>query len=109
MPIKQRREKLRPFNDYHREQLIDGPDACLLAGVGYLTAATWDQMSDKEQASALEDMQADWTAHGAIIMRWWNQEPGARPITSKPWVFPVAGGPDALPWAAEQFGEPPCQ
>jgi hypothetical protein len=106
MPVKQRRRKARPFDDYQKEQLLCGPDACLLAGVGYLTAATWSQMSDGEQELALADMRRDWAVHGSTLMAWWR-DPDAAPITNKPWVFPVRDG--ALPWAAEQFGEPPCR
>lgn len=106
MPVKQRRRKARPFDDYRKEQLLCGPDACLLAGVGYLTAAKWSEMSDGEQELALKEMRRDWSAHGPILMAWWD-DPEAAPVTSKPWVFPIRTGD--LPWAAQQFGEPSCQ
>lgn len=109
MPVKKRRSKGRAFDDYHIEQLIEGPDACLLAGVGYLTAAQWDQMDGEAQAVAMQQMQDDWALHGPMLMDWWRQGANAPPIATLPWVYPVAGGADGLPWAAEQFGEPPCR
>ena len=108
MPVKQRIRKARTFDDYHRQQLLDGPDACLLAGVGYLapymSAPTFDRLAPEERAALLEDMRADWLRYGAEMMaRWRAREP--EPMT-RPWVFPYLGGPDPLPWAAEAFGEP---
>ena len=38
-----------------------------------------------------------------MMERWNRGEP--EPMI-RPWVFPYLPGPDQLPWAAEQFGEP---
>ena len=113
MPIKQRRGKARAFDEYHREQLIGGPDTSLLAGVGYLAGRMkwFRHMDDAERAEVLAEMEADWRIHGAELMKWWNAGGNAPFPGAKPWTFPFAGGPDRLPWAAEQFGDPgdePC-
>ena len=52
----------------------------------------------------LAEMREDWMRYGREMMgRWTRRE---REPTTRPWVFPYLGGPDRLPWAAEQFGEP---
>jgi hypothetical protein len=107
MPVKRRIRKARAFDDYHRQQLLEGPDACLLAGVGYLhslSVGSFDRASPEEQAGVLEEMRADWARHGAEMMVRWRA--GEREPTVRPWVFPYLGGPDSLPWAAKEFGEP---
>ena len=107
MPIKLRRGKARVFDDYRRQQLLEGPDACLLAGRGYLWSiqgATFEGASPAEQAALLAEMRADWARYGPAMMDRWRQ--GEREPTTLPWVFPYPGSPDRLPWAAEQFGEP---
>ena len=107
MPIKRRVGKARQFDDYKRQQLLEGPDACLLAGVGYLhsiSVGSFALASPKEQASVLEEMREEWALYGREMMdRWRRREP--EPMV-RPWVFPMLGGPDNLPWAAEEFGEP---
>ncbi len=107
MPVKQRRGKARAFDDYHRQQLLEGPDAVLLAGVGYLWSiqgATFDQASPEEQAFVLAEMREDWQRYGREMMERWPR--GEYEPAMRPWVFVVPGGPDRLPWAAETFGEP---
>lgn len=108
MPVKRTVSKRsRRLDDYRRQQLLDGPDASLLAGVGYLrAAASFDQMSADDQAQAMADMARDWAVHGAELMAWWRLGKDAPTDGVKPWAFVSAGGPDTLPWAAEQFGLP---
>jgi len=106
MPIKKRAGKSRQFDEYRACQLLAGPDATLLAGTGYLTAARaarFDEMADADKASALDDMREDWDRHGAALMAWWNGDDEA--FRFKPWNF-VVRDPEYMPWAAEQFGEP---
>ena len=105
MPIKQRRAKGRAFNEYCEEQLIEGPDGCLLAGVGYLAGRfEWFRdMDEIERAEVLAEMEGDWRIHGPELMQWWTAGGKATIPGTKP---------HSLPWAAEQFGlsgEPPCQ
>ena len=107
MPIKRRAGKAHVFEDYHRQQLLEGPDACLLAGVGYLariSEPTFDRAPAEEQAAVLEDMRKDWARYGADLMTWWRSGEHAEGV--RPWAWVPAGGPDTLPWAAEEFGEP---
>ena len=107
MPVKQRTRKARQFDDYHRQQLLEGPDAALLAGVGYLhslSVGSFDRASPEEQAAVLEEMRADWARYGAEMMVRWRA--GVREPMTRPWVFPCLGSSDTLPWAAEEFGEP---
>ncbi len=107
MPVKQRTKKARPFDDYHRLQLLEGPDACLFAGHGYLApfkAASIEHLDDEQRAALLEAMRADWMRYGPEMMVRWRA--GEREPTVRPWVFPYLGSPDSLPWAAEEFGEP---
>ena len=106
MPVKQRIGKARHFDDYRRQQLLEGPDACLLAGMGYLWSiqgATFDQASPEEQAVVLAEMREDWARYGREMMDRWRR--GEREPTKIPWVFPYLS-PDQPPWAAEQFEEP---
>ena len=103
MPIKRRAGKSRQFDEYRACQLLAGPDATLLAGVGYLTAARFELMTEADQAAALADMRADWERHGAELLAWWNGDDEA--FRFRPWNF-IIRDPARLPWAAEQFGEP---
>jgi hypothetical protein len=107
MPVKRRVGKARQFDDSKRQQLLEGPDACLFAGEGYLhsiSVGSFALASPEEQASVLEAMRADWARFGAEMMEHWRAgEP--EPI-ERPCVLPRLGSPDSLPWAAEQFGEP---
>jgi hypothetical protein len=110
MPAKRRIGKARGLHDYRRQQLLEGPDACLLAGVGYLWSirgATFDQASPEEQAVALAEMREDWARYGREMLERWTR--GEREPTTRPWVYPYPGSPDRLPWAAEAFGEPQHQ
>lgn len=108
MPIKKRAQKARAFDDYMRQQLLEGPDACLLAGVGYLAmfrVAAFNVLQKREQAEMLNVMREDWRRHGPALMAWWN---GEAPVTGliKPWCYVKPRGPDLLPWAAQEFGLP---
>ena len=93
MPVKRRTGKALAFDDFHRQQLLEGPDAVLLAGVGYLWSIqepTFDRGSPEEQAFVLEEMRAGWARHGAELMaQWRSTEAGT-----------------AAPWALLEFGEP---
>ncbi|MGI8705146.1 MAG: hypothetical protein ACR2JJ_05040 [Sphingomicrobium sp.] len=102
MPIKRRAGKSRQFDEHRACQLLAGPDALLLAGVGYLTATRFDQMTEADQAAALADMRADWERHGADLLAWWNGDDDA--FRFKPWNF-IIRDPARRPWAAEQFRE----
>lgn len=110
MPMKRRAGKAKAFDDYRMQQLVEGPDACLLAGVGYLAAARaarWADLTPDEQAAATAAMRADWERHGAGIMEWWGTGEGS--ACEKPWCFvlpPRDPSTKLLPWAAQQFGEP---
>lgn len=108
MPVKRTHTKRsRRLDDYRRQQLLEGPDSVLLAGTGYLrAAASFDQMSADDQAEAMDDMRRDWAVHGAELMAWWMLGEDAPSDGVKPWAWVPAGGPDRLPWAAEQFGLP---
>lgn len=107
MPIKRRLDKRGGLDDYHRQQLLEGPDACLVVGVGYLArfpTVDFDALPEEQREAILADMRTDWTTYGAAMMVRWRA--GEREPTVRPWVFPHLGGPDTLPWAGEQFGEP---
>jgi hypothetical protein len=91
MQVRRRIEKRRAFTEAHREQLLHGPDAWLIAGEGYLASppvARFDQFTPEQAHAALTAMREDWARHGPTLMREWRQTFAA-----------------ALPWAAEQFGE----
>ena len=103
MPVKRRAGKSRQFDEIRACQLLAGPDATLLAGVGYLTATRFDEMSECDQGAALADMKADWARHGLDLLAWWNGDDDA--FRFKPWNF-IVRDPQRLPWAADQFGEP---
>lgn len=98
------------LDDYRKEQLIQGPNASLLAGVGYLTAtrtASLEEAPPEAQALVLAEMERDWQQHGADLMAWWNLGKEAPLLCRKPWVFPRPR-PGQLPWAAKQFGQAPA-
>jgi hypothetical protein len=98
MPVKRTKAKrsLR-LDEYRRQQLLEGPDACLLAGVGYLTTATFDQMDASGQATALTDMRADWVRNRDALLQWWSER------------APDPATPDALPWAERRFSAAPSE
>lgn len=98
MPIKRTKAKrsLR-LDEYRRQQLLEGPDACLLAGVGYLTTATFDQMDAGAQAAAMADMRADWVRNRDALLQWWSER------------APDPATPDALPWSERYFGRAPAE
>lgn len=105
MPVKRTQAKRsRRLDQYCRQQLLEGPDASLLAGVGYLTAATFEEMRADDQAQALAQMERDWRANRDELLAWWNQGPEADQTGFKPWVFVVPEGPSSPPWAERQFG-----
>ncbi len=107
MPVKKRAAKGRTFDEYMRQQLLEGPDACLLAGVGYLAmfrVAAFDVLQKREQAELLGVMRDDWRRHGPALMTWWRE--GGPDGLAKPWCFVAPGGPDRLPWAFQEFGAP---
>ena len=107
MPVKRSLIKAsRRLDEYKRQQLLLGPDSELLAGVGYLTAATFDAMSEADQAQALAEMKRDWRANREELLNWWNQGKDASHYGFKPWIFVMPQGPDTPPWAEEQFGLP---
>ena len=96
------------LDDYKRQQLLGGPNAALLAGVGYLNrvekkVGRFEDMSPELQAQTLAEMEADWRQHREELMTWWNAGEDAPRFSSKPWIFPRIGTAGALPWAAEQF------
>lgn len=75
MPIKRRRNKSARLCEYRQEQLLRGPDSCLLAGVGYLESAaagTFDRMSEAEQCCILSRMRDDWHRHGTELLAAWQ-------------------------------------
>src|SRR5262249_29493658 len=52
-----------------------------------------------------DEMRADWQRHREALIKFWQSGEYTTPDIfpdSKPWLF-VAGEPDTLPWAAEQF------
>jgi hypothetical protein len=107
MPVKRRIGKARPFSDHQREQLLEGLDACLLAGVGYLapyTVATFGQLEPEERAEVLAAMRTDWARHGPEMMERWRAAAPDPAMTPPSPVEP--GGRERRPWAAEAFGEP---
>jgi hypothetical protein len=75
MPIKRRLDKSRRLDDYRWQQLLEGPDATLFAGIGYLAGLSggmFDRMCAEEQAIVLAAMRKDWAIHGPALMEWWN-------------------------------------
>jgi len=107
MPVKRRLDKRGGLDDYRRQELLEGPGGHQLAGVGYLgpfKAAAFDQLGPEDQASVMAAMRQDWADHGATLMVWWRSGEHAEGV--QPWCWVPAGGPDCLPWAGEQFGEP---
>src|SRR5262249_9417254 len=52
-----------------------------------------------------DEMRGDWATHRAELLKFWKSGEYTTPDIfpdSNPWLF-VAGEPDTLPWAAEQF------
>lgn len=97
------------LDDYKRWQLIEGPDAVRRSyeiGAGYLTAPSWDEMSEVDRANTLDEMKDDWHVHHTELMTWWRLGKDAPRFSPKPWIFPQRGSSDELPWAAEEFGLP---
>jgi len=91
MPVKRRTGKAARLSDYHREQLRDGPEDHLLAGVGYMeghASAVFSCANDAEKALILEQMRSDWARHGVNFLAEWR-DAGIR-----------------SPWALETFGRP---
>jgi hypothetical protein len=91
------------LDDNKIEQLIEGPDHCLLSGIGYFRRELYFQMDEEQRVEVLAEMERDWRIHGARIMDWWKLGPDAPPICSVPWIFPRPGPAGTLPWAAEYF------
>lgn len=109
MPRKRRAQKGRNFDDYRRQQLLEGPDASLLAGMGYFAAhkvAAFNQLNAEQQAEVLATMREDWALFGPGLMEWWRS--GEQETGMKPWTF-VAPDPGTLPWAAYEFGQAACK
>ena len=107
MPVKQRRRKARFLEHYRLWQLIEGPDASRQKGVGYLAPYSGRSFADlglEEQIEVRCLMQADWAVHGREILDWWLT--GQNLPDVPPWIFPMPGRPDRLPWAAQEFGVP---
>ncbi len=110
MPTKRRVGKARHLEPYQLWQLIEGPDASRQQGMGYLASyggRAFDGLSPEEQAEVEDLMRADWVVYGPTIMDWWRTGEPLRGVP--PWIFPMPGSPDRLPWAAEAFGEPEQQ
>lgn len=68
MPMKRRTDKARRLDAYRAEQLIDGPEAALLAGTGYQRCKWWRDMDAAERADVLAEMRRDWEAHRAELI-----------------------------------------
>lgn len=85
MPVKRTKAKCgRRLDEYRLQQLVDGPDACLLAGVGYLTAGTFDAMSLDDKAATLDQMRDDWARQRDDVLHWWRSR---IPMDgAKPWI-----------------------
>ena len=98
MPVKRRSAKARHLDEFHVEQLLEGPDATLFAGAGYLhslSVGSFSRASPEEQAVVLQEMREAWGRHGREMMGRWRA--GA---------YADVARPSGLPWAAEAFGEP---
>jgi hypothetical protein len=71
MPVKQRIDKSRHLDDYRREMLQYGPDAVLIAGVGYLAevgAGIVATATPEQRAAIMVAMRADWQRHGERLL-----------------------------------------
>jgi hypothetical protein len=96
------------LDDYQREELLAGPGACLLAGVGYF--GIWgpnliEEAPAEIRANAREAMARDWARHGEELLAWWVGETGER-FSARPWIFPTRGGPGTRPWGWWTFDSP---
>ena len=84
-----RRKRSRADLDEHKlEQMIYGPDSCLLAGLGYTCPSTrnfFSKASEEGRTAILDDMRADWLLHHETIL---------------------AAAAEREPWAMTEFGEP---
>jgi hypothetical protein len=93
------------LDDHKIEQMLEGPDRCLLGGVGYIARVFFWNMDNAQKAELLAEMESDWRVHSQSLLAWWiNLD--ARPICSVPWIFPVQGGPGTRPWAWWEFDAP---
>ncbi len=107
MPAKKRIGKARGLDDDKRQQLLEGPDAVLLAGAGYLDrldVGSFGLAPAEDQAAVLAEMREDWATFGPDLMAWWRSGEGASGV--KPWAWVSAGGYDRDPWALCEFGAP---
>jgi hypothetical protein len=91
------------IDDYKRQELVEGPGACLLAGVGYLPAQ--NAATPAEQDAAVEAARADWARYGADLLAWWVGEDDRR-FSAKPWIWAPRNGPGTRPWAWWAFDAP---
>lgn len=72
------------LDEHKREALLFGPDAMLLAGLGY-----WRLV---DRSATLEEMRRDWRIHREALLVHW------RGLPSRPEGLP-------RPWAAQQLDE----
>ena len=108
MPVKRTLAKRsRRLDDYKRQQLLEGPEELKLPGVGYLAGRgrTLEALPLAVRAEVLAEMELDWTENKAELTAWWNAGEGAPHFSPMPWIFPLPGGPDRKPWAAERFDD----
>jgi hypothetical protein len=96
------------LDDYRRQELLEGPGAALLAGVGYypqVNAHELDHLPALVQAAARAEMLRDWDLHRTALIAWWTglAEDAER---RRPWRYPRAGGPGTRPWAWWEFDAP---
>jgi len=72
--------------------------------------------SNRAESYISDAMERDWEIYGPALTRFWQS--GAYTTTEalaafgidvrmRPWLF-AAGGPDAVPWAEDQFGSKRC-
>lgn len=106
MPVKRTLAKAsRRLDDHKIEQLLEGPERCLLAGVGYIGRMFFWDMDHNQKAELLADIEVDWRENGERMVAWWI-DLDAEPICSVPWIFPLPGGPGTRPWAWWEFDAP---
>lgn len=80
MPIKKRIDKGRHLDAYRREMLLNGHEAMLLAGCGYLgevMASHFATATPEQRAAILAAMWADWARHRDWLLAeggdWWAE------------------------------------